>query len=76
MMDGRFKEYNWRDIQRLIYKDSGLNTNEQQRAYGEFWNVGGFQPPENEQGTCVRVNVYAKPFGERIKDHAGREASK
>ena len=76
MMDGRFKEYNWRDIQRLIFKDAGLETDEQIRTHGDFRYVAGFHQPENEQETCVRVNVYDKPFGERIKDHAGREYSK
>jgi hypothetical protein len=71
MMAGKFREYNWRDIQRLIFADAGLTTEEEQRTRGEFWHVGGFSPPEHDRDTCVRVQVHDKPFSERIKDHAG-----
>lgn len=70
MMSGKFREYNWRDIQRLIFADAGLTTEEEQRTHGEFWCVGGFSPPEHDRDTCVRVQVYDNPFNERIKDHA------
>jgi len=71
MMAGQFKEYNWRDIQRLIYADVGLKTDEEQRTRGELWHIDGFAPPEHERDTCVRVQTYDKPYSERIEDHAG-----
>lgn len=71
MMAGRFREYNWRDIQRLIYADAGLMTDEEQRTRGELWYVGGFSQPEHERDTCVRVQVHDKTFSERIEEHAG-----
>ena len=73
MMKGNFREYNWRDILRLIHADAGLSTEEQQRTLGEVWYVGKFAPPEHERDTCVRVNVYDKPFGERLQEHAGEK---
>jgi len=69
MMAGKFKEYNWSDIQQLIYKDSGLDTEELQRTKGEMWYVGGFASPEHVSKTCVRVELYDKSFNERMKDH-------
>lgn len=71
MMSGALREYNWRDIERLIFADAGLTTDEQSRTRGEFWCVGGFNHPEFELNTCVRVHVYDKPFSERIIDHSG-----
>jgi len=71
MMAGRFKEYNWEDIQQLIYKDIGLDTDQDRRGFGQMWYVGGFQPPEHEKDTCVRVNRYDKTYSERLEDHAG-----
>lgn len=70
-MAGKFKEYNWRDIQRLIFADAGLITEEEQRTRGTSWCVGGFVPPEFDKDTCIRVQVYDKPYSERIEDHAG-----
>lgn len=69
-MQGEFKEYNWRDIERLIYADAGLTEEADCRTKGELWFVGGFNPPVHERDTCVRVNVYNKTFSERIEDHA------
>lgn len=71
MMAGKFKEYNWRDIMRLIYADCGLATEVDQRTRGEMWYVGNFQPPEHEKDTCVRVSIHDKTFSERINEHAG-----
>ena len=72
MMAGKFKEYNWRDIQRLIFADVGLNAEAERRCRGEMWHVGGFVAPEHECDTCIRVQVFDKPFSERIEDHAGK----
>ena len=71
MMTGKFREYNWRDIKRLILQDAGLPTDEQQRAQGEMWFCGAFQEPEHISDTVIRVQTYDKPFNERIKEHAG-----
>jgi hypothetical protein len=71
MMAGKFREYNWRDIQRLIYADAGLTTEEEQRTRGQMWYCGGFAAPEHERDTCIKVNVYEKPFSVRIEEHAG-----
>lgn len=73
MMSGQLREYNWRDIRRLIYADAGLETGKEQRTRGELWYVGGFAPPNNERDTCVRVHAYDKPFPERMEEHAGEE---
>ena len=71
MMAGKFREYNWRDIQRLIFADAGLTTEVDQRTKGEMWFIGGFQSPEHDRDTCIRVSVYDEPFSKRIEDHAG-----
>ena len=71
MMAGKFREYNWNDIVKLIFEDVGLLDEPSQRTRGELWHVGGFNPPEQNKDTCVRVQVYDKPFDERFKDHAG-----
>ena len=71
MMSGKFREYNWRDITRLIFADAGLTTDEEQRTKGEMWCVAGFQPPTHKKDTCIRVQIYDKPFSERIEEHAG-----
>lgn len=70
MMAGKFREYNWADIQTLIYLDMGLDTPEKQRTHGQMWYVGSFSPPEHEKDTCIRVNVYDKSYSDRIKDHS------
>jgi hypothetical protein len=70
MMTGKFKEYNWRDILRLVMADAGLKSEEDQRTLGETWIIGKFTPPEHEGDTCIRVNVYEEPFETRIKKHA------
>ena len=71
MMGGTFREYNWRDILRLVMADAGLKTDQDQRTRGETWIVGGsLQPPAHEADTCIRVQVYDKPFGQRIIEHA------
>ena len=69
MMAGKFKEYNWEDIKRLIYNDVGLKTEPEQRMRGEMWYIGGFSEPEHARNTCVRLQVYDKPYGERLKEH-------
>ncbi len=73
MMEGKLREYNWRDIERLIYKDVGLTNEEQRRTRGELWCVGGFSPPKHDLDTMVRVHVYDKTFSDRIREHAGEE---
>jgi hypothetical protein len=74
MMAGSFREYNWDDILRLVMADSGLKTEQEQRTRGETWIVGGsLRPPEHPKDTCIRVQVYDKPFGERITEHAGEK---
>lgn len=73
MMTGKFRQYNWRDIQRLIFIDAGLKTEEHQRAMGEMWFEGGFKPPEHELNTCVKVNVFDKDFSTRTEEHCGRD---
>jgi len=73
MMAGKFREYNWRDIQRLIFEDAGLKTEVEMRTRGEMWHVGGFVSPAHERDTCIRVQVFDKPFAERIEDHAGEK---
>lgn len=70
-MAGNFREYNWRDIMRLVYADAGLKTEEEQRTRGEIAYARILTPPQNEIDTCLRVAVYDKPFSERIKEHAG-----
>lgn len=73
MMSGSFREYNWRDILRLVMQDAGLKTEEAQRTRGETWIIGGnFTPPTNEIDSCIRVQVYDKTFSDRIREHAGR----
>ena len=70
MMSGSFREYNWRDILSLVMKDAGLATEEEQRTRGETWIVGGsLKPPVHEADTCMRVQVYEKPYGERLREH-------
>lgn len=69
MMTGKTREYNWRDIVRLIQADCGLENDRAARCLGETWFVGGFAPPENDTNTIVRQVVYDKPYGERLKDH-------
>ncbi len=71
MMSGKFREYNWNDIKRLILADAGLLTEEDQRTKGEIWYTGNFNEPGHLTDTCIGVQVYDKPFGERIKEHAG-----
>lgn len=73
MMSGSFREYNWRDILRLIMADAGLKTEEAQRVRGEAWIMGNLTPPPHETDTCVRVQVYDKSFSDRIRQHAGRD---
>ena len=72
-MTGKFREYNWRDIMRLIYEDAGLVTKEEQRTRGEMWYVGNFTAPEHERDTCIRLSVHDKPFSVRIEEHAGED---
>jgi hypothetical protein len=69
MMQGKFIEYNWDDIQRLILKDAGLETEEEQRTRGSLWVLGGLKTPEHSKDTCVRVQVYNKPYSERLREH-------
>jgi hypothetical protein len=71
MMAGQFREYNWEDICRLIKKDMGLKTDEEQRDRIQIWVVGGFKPPNHEKDTCIRVQAYDKPYSVRIQEHAG-----
>lgn len=69
MMQSKTREYNWRDIMRLIQADCGLNTEQVARVLSEAWFVGGFKAPEIETQTIVRVMVYDKPYTERMKEH-------
>lgn len=69
MMTGKTREYNWRDIVRLIQADCGLTSEQDIRSLSETWFVGGFAPPENDKTTIIRNIVYDKPYGERLKDH-------
>lgn len=71
MMTGKVREYNWRDITRLIFADCGLTTDEQARTRGELWFVGNFREPEHQKDTCIRITIYDKTFSERIEEHAG-----
>ena len=71
MMGGQFREYNWRDITRLIHKDMGLDTDALQRTHGEMWCVGGFTPPVHEKDTCIRLMKYDKEFDKRLEEHVG-----
>ena len=70
MMTGRFVEYNWQDIQRLVYGNTGLHSNDEQKDRGEMFYCGKFNEPEHTLDTCIRVNVYDKNFNERIEEHA------
>lgn len=70
MMSGNFREYNWRDILRLVMEDAGLKTEQDRTSRGESWIYSNIQPPTHDTDTCIRVQVYDKPFGERIKEHA------
>jgi hypothetical protein len=70
-MSGNFREYNWSDILKLIMKDAGLEDEVDQRTRGQVWHVGSFSPPTHEKDTCIRVQVYDKPYSERIQEHAG-----
>jgi hypothetical protein len=47
-----------------------LDSEVEQRTKGELWYTGSFNPPEHENDTIVRVQIYNKPFSERIEDHA------
>lgn len=73
MMSGKFKEYNWKDIQQLIYKDSGLISEEDQRTRGQIWYKGQFTEPEHILDTCVELMIYDKPYSERIQEHSGNK---
>jgi hypothetical protein len=73
MMSGKFREYNWLDIMRLLMEDAGLKTDAEQRTRGDVRIMGNIQPPSHEKDTCIRVHVYDKPFGERITEHAGEK---
>ena len=72
MMSGRFLEYNWRDIERLIFADAGLTTEEDRRGLGDIWISSGLDIPEDQCDTCIRVKVYDKPSIERLEDHVGK----
>jgi hypothetical protein len=71
MMSGKMREYNWRDIKRLIFADAGVKSDEDARMLGDMWYVGGFREPDHERDTCIRLIVYDKPYGERLEEHAG-----
>ena len=70
MMAGKFKEYNWSDIIKLIHADAGLVSESDRLSRGQVWCVGGFAPPEKQLDTCIRVQAYDKPYSERIQEHA------
>ncbi len=73
MMAGRFKEYTWKDILQLIFKDSGLETESSQRTMGEMRFRTNFTPPEYDNDTVIVVQVYDEDFSTRIKKHAEGE---
>ena len=69
MMQGKMREYNWRDIMRLIHADAGMKNPVDVRTLRETWYVGGFQAPKIETHTIVRVTVCDKPWEQRTKEH-------
>jgi len=74
MMEGRVKEYNWRDIMQLIWADCGLPTDNIQRQRGELHYLNEFYQPDHDKDKCIRVTVYDKPFSERTEEHASEES--
>lgn len=74
-MAGRFKEYTWKDILQLIFKDSGLETESSQRTMGEMRFRANFTPPEYDNDTVIVVQVYDEDFSTRIKKHAEGETT-
>ena len=73
MMEGKFREYSVKDIERLIYRDAGLESELDQRQKGEIWYCGNFEPPKNTDEVCMRVKVYALPFQERLENHVAQK---
>jgi hypothetical protein len=74
MMSGSFREYNWKDILRLVMKDAGLDSEADQRSRGQAWVTGaGLTPPKCDTDTCIRINVYDKSFEQRSREHLGQE---
>lgn len=74
MMNGKFVELNWRDVIRILKEYAGAKTEPDQRAKAEVWLVGDLTPPKHDTDTCIRIQVYDKPFSERIKEHAGEQS--
>lgn len=71
-MEGRFKEYNWRDIQRLLYQDCGLEGDAVLEK-GDLWYVGGFDPPNCDRDTIIRIKIYDKDHRTRLREHTDDE---
>lgn len=69
MMTGKIRHYNWNDILRLIWADAGLHSDEEARALGELWYVGKFVEPSNIRDTVIKVEVFDKPYAERLRQH-------
>ncbi len=73
MMAAKVHFYNLRDIQRLVFTDMGLESEEEQRTKGEFMFVGKGQhlmegsPSDN----IFEVRKYDKCFRDRFEEHAG-----
>jgi len=72
MMAGKFRQYNWRDIQRLLFVNAGLTTDEEQRTRGEILLQRDFTEPKCHLDTCLHVRVYDEPYMERMKKHTER----
>ena len=68
-MSGKFTQYSWADIEKLIYQDMGLRAESEQRTKGEIWFVGNFSPPESPDDFILRVQVFDKTYSDRLKEH-------
>lgn len=64
------REYNWYDIQDLIFKDIGLPTDHEQRQRGEIRLTGCLAELVHRLGadTVVEAKCYDKNGDERIND--------
>ena len=73
MMISQTKEYTWKDIEQLIYKDCGLTSKEDQKQYGQICLATPFDYLELESTeTHVTISMYTEPYKIRIEKHRNK----
>lgn len=70
MNSGTFKEYSWKDIERLIYNDIGLDD-KGILEYGEISIYVGIDIPKNQNSICVSARKYAQTEIVRLEKSSG-----